>query len=187
MTLTSAGPIRAYLSGLGYPIDPRLLVDNPRQRPSTLCYLVDSGRLLMLRRKKEPFAGHWTAPGGKIIEGETPEQAIIREVHEETGLTISDPLLKAVCLESGDDPNYNWLLFIFRAHSFFGTLTESDEGELRWLDLDDLDRHLLPDIDRKILSYVLADAEHPQYIRVNYAADHSVETLTVKPLFDVIS
>ena len=107
-----APAIRRYLDELGYPVDPNRLVDHPNQLPSTLCYLVDSGRLLMLRRRKEPFAGHWTAPGGKIKPGETPLEAVFREMHEETGLTVVEPQLKVVCSESGDT-DYNWLLFIF--------------------------------------------------------------------------
>ncbi len=109
-----APAIRRFLEEIGYPVDPGRLVERPDQLPSTLCYLVVDGRLLMLRREKEPFAHHWTAPGGKIQPGETPRQAIEREVREETGLSIVEPKLKAICSETGG-PDYNWLLFIFRA------------------------------------------------------------------------
>src|SRR5690606_3577188 len=82
--------VREYLAGIGYPVDPSALIEKEGQRLSTLCYLNDGERLLMLRRRKEPFSMHWTAPGGKIEPGETPEEAIVREMHEETGLSVRD-------------------------------------------------------------------------------------------------
>jgi len=177
-------PIRSYLEDLGYSIDPRALADAPEQRPSTLCYLVKDGRLLMLRRRKEPFSNHWTAPGGKLEAGETPAQAVVREMREETGLAVSGLTLRAVCSERGGEA-YDWLLFVFRATDCEGTIQPSDEGELRWLPLDELDRFLLPEVDRKIMQYVLDDESGPRFLRVVYAPDHSVLEFEVKDLADV--
>lgn len=176
-----APEIRRFLEGQGYPVDFDKLAVRPDQLPSTLCYLVVSDRLLMLRRKKEPFSGHWTAPGGKIRPGESPLDAIRREMKEETGLEIIEPRLKAVCSETGDT-HYNWLLFIFRAHRYTGELVESDEGELRWLSLDDLEHQRLPDVDRRILRFVLDDAPEPYYFRVVYDEEHNVAELEQAPL-----
>jgi len=173
VSAVDAPAIRRYLRDLGYPIDPSRLVDRPDQLPSTLCYLVDSGRLLMLRRKKEPFADYWTAPGGKVKPGETPREAIEREMREETGLVISEPKLKAICSETGD-VNYNWLLFIFRAHAYTGDLTAGGEGELRWLPLDELDSWRLPEVDRHIMPLILDEAADPHFVRIVYDEDHNV-------------
>jgi len=180
-----APEIRRFLKELGYPVDPGRLVDRPDQLPSTLCYLVDSDRLLMLRRKKEPFADHWTAPGGKIKPGETPRDAIEREMREETGLSVSDLTLKAVCSETGG-ANYNWLLFIFRAHGYRGRLRAGGEGELRWLPLDELDAWRLPDVDRRIMPLILDDAGGPYFIRVVYNEDHSVARFEPRPLAEFV-
>lgn len=135
----------------------------------------------MLRRRKEPFAGHWTAPGGKIKPGETPLDAVVREMREETGLDVVDPQLKVVCSESGDD-HYNWLLFIFRAHGFSGEVRESDEGELQWIPLEDLSDRKLPDVDRHILPYVLDDSTEPHFVRVVYDNNHDVAEFAARSL-----
>jgi len=175
-------PIQAYLAELGYPLDPARLVESERQIPSALCYVRHNGHVLMLKRLKEPFAGHWTAPGGKLKQGERPVDAVIREMKEETGLTVSGLELKLVCSETGADRYYNWLLFVFTAREFQGELIPCDEGELRWVPLEDLKRFRLPDIDRKILHYVLEESGAPRFMRVAYAADHTVASLDVEPL-----
>jgi 8-oxo-dGTP diphosphatase len=57
----------------------------------------ESGRLLLIKRRNEPGAGLWSVPGGRIEPGETDEQAVVREVAEETGLAVTcGPLLGAV-------------------------------------------------------------------------------------------
>lgn len=48
----------------------------------------DAGRLLLIRRGQEPSRGRWSLPGGRVEPGETPEQAVVREVREETGLDV---------------------------------------------------------------------------------------------------
>jgi len=180
-----APAIRRFLEEIGYPVDPGRLVERPDQLPSTLCYLVVDGRLLMLRREKEPFAHHWTAPGGKIQPGETPRQAIEREVREETGLSIVEPKLKAICSETGG-PDYNWLLFIFRAETYRGRLEPGGEGELRWLPLFEIDAWKLPSVDRRILPLILDDAPEPYFIRVVYDANHDVARFEPRPLAEYV-
>lgn len=174
-------PIRRYLAELGYAVDPLDFIERPEQRLSTLCYLLVDEHLLMLRRRKEPFSNHWTAPGGKIEDGENPAEAIVREVREETNLTVHQPELKAICSEIGAD-EYNWLLFIFACRSYEGELVASDEGELRWLPLAQIDQWPLPDIDRHILRYVLDDEPTPYAMRVVYTPDHRVASFDVRSL-----
>lgn len=176
-------PIRSYLETLGYNLDPRSLADVPEQRPSTLCYLVVNDRLLMLRRRKEPFSNHWTAPGGKLEPGETPLEAIQREMKEETGLHVSGLTLRAICSERGGEA-YDWLLFVFMATAFQGEVEPSDEGELKWLPIAELDRWPLPDVDRKIMQYVL-DGKGPYFLRVVYTPDRLVGEFEVTTLAEL--
>lgn len=62
-----------------------------------------AGRLLLVRRRNEPDAGLWSLPGGRIEPGETGEQAMIREVREETGLSVRAGRLLAVVELPGRD------------------------------------------------------------------------------------
>ena len=104
---------------------------------ATLCYVRSRGRTLMLHRNKKPgdvHRGKWNGLGGKFEPGESPEECVVREVREESGLTVSDPRLHGVLtfpdFRSGED----WLVFLYTAAKFTGTLGECAEGDLEWID-----------------------------------------------------
>lgn len=120
---------------------------------ATLCYLRSGGKTLMLHRiKKENdmHAGKWNGLGGKLLPGETPEACAVREVQEESGLTMHAPVLRGIITFPGfpkgsqapstsapetHDPNSDdWYTFVFVANDFSGTLIDSDEGVLAWID-----------------------------------------------------
>lgn len=170
-------PIDRYLTRQGLTISVAALLDAPEsQRPSALCYLLaPDDRILLLQRRKEPFSGFWTAPGGKLLPDEDPEAAVIREVREETGLQLVAPRLVAITSELGG-PDYDWLLFVFRCDRFTGSLVPSDEGELAWVRRSDLAKAAVPDIDRRLWPYVFREppAPRPVFIRVRYDAAHAV-------------
>lgn len=71
-------------------------------------------RVLMIERGKEPFAGWWSLPGGMVEAGETLEQALRREVLEETGLAIRDveflQMFERITPDSGGRPEYHFVL-----------------------------------------------------------------------------
>ncbi len=107
---------------------------------ATLCYLRRDGYTLMIHRNKKRddiHAGKWNGLGGKFEPGETPEECVIREVREESGLWIEQPRLHGLLIFpsfGGDD----WYVFVFTAVQFDGELTESPEGELRWVPDEEL-------------------------------------------------
>lgn len=77
-------------------------------------------------------AGKWNGLGGKFEPGETPEECVIREAYEESGLTIRHPKLVGLLMFpqfKGDD----WYVFVFTVHEFEGELIESSEGHLKWI------------------------------------------------------
>jgi 8-oxo-dGTP diphosphatase len=108
---------------------------------ATLGYIRKDGKTLMLHRVKKEHdmhAGKWNGLGGKLEEGETPEECIIREIKEECGLTIHDPVLKGIITFPTPINNDSWYVFLFLITEFEGELIESNEGDLAWVDSDKL-------------------------------------------------
>ncbi len=129
---------------------------------ATLCYLRQRGRTLMIHRVKRPgdmHYGKWNGLGGKLHPGESPEECVIREVREESGLLISRPALKGVLTFPSFNRGDDWYVFVFTASQFRGQLAESAEGHLQWVDNRELlklelwegDRIFLPWLDRRKL------------------------------------
>lgn len=102
----------------------------------SLCYIFHGEQVLLLKRNRAPHIRLWSAPGGKTEHGESPQETAIREIHEETGLTIHHPILRA--LQTSIDIYYpvHWMLYIFVATSFEGNIIKSDEGILQWHPVD---------------------------------------------------
>lgn len=103
---------------------------------ATLCYIERDNKTLFLHRVKKKNDIHkdkWIGLGGKIENGESPEECIIREVEEESGLKILRPKLRAVLTF----PNFygeDWYVFLYTAGEFIGELIDSKEGKLKWID-----------------------------------------------------
>lgn len=123
----------------------------------TLCYVRRSDKTLMLHRVKKKHdihQGKWNGLGGKLESGETPEECVIREVQEESGLTIADPSLKGILTFPAFGGIENWIVFVFEAHQFEGKLQESDEGILKWVDRTELFNLNLWEGDRIFLKWI---------------------------------
>lgn len=105
-------------------------------KQTTLCYLERDGQYLMLHRvKKENDENRdkWIGIGGKFEEGESPEDCVLREVREETGLTLTAYRYRGLVTFVSD----RWpteYMHLFTATGFEGELTDCDEGELAWID-----------------------------------------------------
>lgn len=78
--------------------------------------------------------GKWLGIGGHIIDGESPDEALIREVKEETGLDLLIFNKRGIIEFVNDD--YKEIMHLYVASKFKGTLTPCDEGELKWIDKD---------------------------------------------------
>jgi 8-oxo-dGTP diphosphatase len=102
---------------------------------ATLCYLQHDGHTLMLHRTKRAgdiHSGKWNGLGGKFNAGESPEECVIREVREESGLEIGDPHLCGFLIFPAFKGN-DWYVFVFTAREFSGDLQENEEGYLKWI------------------------------------------------------
>jgi 8-oxo-dGTP diphosphatase len=94
---------------------------------------------LMLHRitKENDFhKGKWNGLGGKFDQSETPEECVIREIFEESGLIISSPRLHGIITFPLFDGKDDWYVFLFTADKFKGELINSNEGHLEWIPND---------------------------------------------------
>lgn len=145
---------------------------------STLCYLVKDGKVLMLHRvKKKNDINHdkWIGIGGKFEPEEAPEECILREAKEETGLTLTSWRCRGVVtfLQEGGEGEY---MYLFTADDFTGELIECDEGDLQWVSLDFLDALPKWEGDQIFLDLLWQDA--PFFLlTLRYQGDRLVEAV----------
>ena len=114
---------------------------------TVLCMLRDGNKVLMQDRVGKSWAGY-TFPGGHIETGESVVDAVVREMREETGLTVLDPRIcgvKQFPLKDGDYDGGRYIVFLFEATKYSGELISSDEGEMHWVDISEIDG--LPTVD----------------------------------------
>lgn len=102
---------------------------------TVLCLIHQNGEYLLQNRVKNDWKGY-TLPGGHIEKGESIVDAVIREMKEETGLTVINPHLcgvKQFPIENG-----RYIVFLFETNQFEGELKSSEEGEMYWVKKENL-------------------------------------------------
>ena len=135
----------------------------------TLVYCVRGDQVLLLRRRKPPYAGYWVAPGGKVEPGESPHEGAVRELAEETGLRASQAELRAVISETSPREDWQWLIFAYRVVGPEGDLhSDEREGELRWFAFDELKNHAIPDADQYFMPLILSQQPGVWELRFQY-------------------
>lgn len=115
---------------------------------------------MLHRTKKENDAneGKWIGVGGKFEPDETPEECLLREVKEETGLTLTDYRLRGFITFVSDIWETEYM-FLYTATGYEGELTECDEGELVWVDKKDVLNLRLWEGDRIFLQRLTEETE----------------------------
>lgn len=111
---------------------------------TTLCYITRGDEVLMLHRvkkEKDINKDKWIGVGGKFEGMESPEECLLREVFEETGLTLTRWACRGVVtfLQEENDSIFGEYMYLFTADGFTGDLKECDEGDLQWVSRDFLD------------------------------------------------
>ena len=129
---------------------------------TNLCLIVDGQGRLLLQDRRDPEFGGLCFPGGHVEPEESFVEAVVREVREETGLTVLDPRLcgvKQFALAGGG----RYVVLMFRARHYTGTLRSSVEGEMRWAAREKLaDERLCPHF-REMLR-VMEDSELSEFL-----------------------
>lgn len=127
---------------------------------STLCYVTRGNQVLMLHRVKKRNdinKDKWIGIGGKFEPGESPDECLLREAREETGLTLTSWRCRGVVtfLNEGQEGEY---MYLFTADGFTGSMTDCDEGDLQWVSRDFLDKLPKWEGDKIFLDLLWQDA-----------------------------
>ncbi len=102
---------------------------------TVLCLIQDGDRILLQNRSKNDWHGY-TLPGGHVEPGESFVDAVIREIKEETGLTVIGPRLSGI--KQFPIENGRYVVLLFKATEFTGSLVSSEEGLMEWVDINHL-------------------------------------------------
>lgn len=142
---------------------------------TTLCYIEKDGCYLMLHRTKKEVdinKEKWIGIGGKFEEDESPEECLLREAMEETGLKLTSYRLRGI-ITFLSDRWYTEYMFLYTADGFEGELKECDEGTLKWVQKEDVDKLNLWEGDRIFLD--LLKQEVPCFsLKLQYEGDKLV-------------
>ena len=144
----------------------------------TLCYIERGDQYLMLHRvKKKTDINHdkWIGVGGKFERDESPDDCLLREVREETGLTLTSYRFRGIVTFVSDIYETEYM-HLFTADSWSGSMTECDEGVLEWVDKDKIISLPIWEGD-KIFLRLLAE-EHPFFsLKLRYHGDRLVSAV----------
>ena len=145
---------------------------------TTLCYITRGNDVLMLHRvkkKNDLNQDKWIGIGGKFEGNESPDECLLREAKEETGLTLTSWRCRGVVTFLSDCWEGEYM-YLFTADSFEGTLRECDEGDLQWVSRDFLDQLPKWEGDRIFLDLLWQDA--PFFLlTLRYQGDHLTEAV----------
>lgn len=145
---------------------------------TTLCYIEKDNKYLMLHRTKKENdvnEGKWIGVGGKFEKDETPEECLLREVKEETGLVLTEYKLRAVITFISDSWETEYM-YLFSANEFTGELITCDEGELKWVEKDRILNLNIWEGDKIFLKKMIEE-DNFFTLKVVYEGDKLVESV----------
>ena len=148
-----------------------------RQNITTLCYIEKDDCYLMLHRVKKAVdinKDKWIGIGGHLEEGESPEECLVRETREETGLELTDYSLRGV-ISFVTDSYPTEYMFLYTAAGFTGTLLSCDEGDLEWVPIKDVEKLPIWEGD-KVFFRLLREQEEFFSLKLRYEGEKLVET-----------
>ena len=146
---------------------------------TTLCYITSGDQVLMLHRTKKENdlnKDKWIGIGGKFEANESPDECLLREVYEETGLTLNTWKCHGVITFLTDGEFEGEFMYLFSSDDFSGALKDCDEGDLQWVSRDFLDNLPKWEGDKIFLELMWQDA--PFFLlKLRYSGDRLVEAI----------
>ncbi len=122
------------------------------------CALIDAdGRILLTQRPPgRAMAGLWEFPGGKVEAGERPEQALIRELAEELGITVAEACIAPLTFASHGYPEFHLLMPLYVCRRWEGIVTPREGQELAWVKPNRLRDYEMPPADAPLIPHLTA-------------------------------
>ena len=133
---------------------------NGKPRPLVIvaaCALIDAdGRVLIAQRQEgKPMAGLWEFPGGKPEAGETPEEAVIRELREELQIETKAACLAPLSFASHAYDDFHLLMPLFVCRKFWGTPVALEHKALKWVRPARMRDYPMPDADVPLVAHLI--------------------------------
>ena len=132
---------------------------------TVVCYLQRDNMYLMLHRNKkknDPNSGKWIGVGGHIMDDETPDKALLREVLEETGIVLSTYEKRGI-VNFFMDGIQTEMIYVYTASNFNGEITKCDEGDLAWVNKNDIFSLNIWEGDRNFLETMMKEPVFFEY------------------------
>ncbi len=120
------------------------------------CALIDADNRILLAQRPEgkALAGLWEFPGGKVEPGERPETTLIRELHEEIGITVSEPCLAPLTFASHAYETFHLLMPLYICRRWEGFVTAREGQRLAWVRANKLRDYPMPPADIPLIPHL---------------------------------
>ncbi len=134
---------------------PTTEADRPIVLVSAVALVDRDGRVLIARLPEgKPMAGLWEFPGGKVDANETPEAALIRELHEELGIQVPERCLAPLTFASHAYEDFHLLMPLYVCRNWDGAVTAREGQELKWVRPMRLADYDMPPADKPLVAMV---------------------------------
>jgi 8-oxo-dGTP diphosphatase len=122
------------------------------------CALIDSdGRVLLAERPAgKPMAGLWEFPGGKVDDGERPEDTLIRELNEELGIIVNEACLAPLTFASHSYTDFHLVMPLYVCRRWEGSVMPLERQRLAWVRPNRLREYPMPAADEPLVSHLIA-------------------------------
>ena len=150
----------------------------PKSNLTTLCYIEKDGRYLMMHRVKKAHdinKDKWVGIGGHFEADESPEECLLREAREETGLTLTEYKQRGIITFMSDKWQTEYM-FLYTASAYEGEIGECNEGTLEWIDKEKV--YELPLWEGDKIFFRLLEEQRPHFsLKLRYVGAALVEAV----------